>query len=71
MVFKKFHKLRTMHQIVVALFVGFAVVAFWRGIWGLLDLYLFPDNYILSLWASLILGLVILAATHYTIKELT
>lgn len=71
MVFKKFHKLRAMHQIVVAILVGFAVIAFWRGIWGLLDIYLFPNDYKLSLWASLILGLLILAATHYTVKELT
>lgn len=60
-----------MHQILVALLIGFAVIAFWRGIWGLLDIYLFPSDYRLSLWASMILGLLILAGTHYTVKELT
>jgi len=71
MVFKKFHKLKLKSQIIVVLLVGFAVVAFWRGVWGLLDIYLFPQDYHLSLWVSLLLGLLILAATHYTVKELT
>ena len=28
-------------QLLLALFVGFAVVSFWRGVWGLMDEYLF------------------------------
>ncbi len=58
------------HQAIFAVIIAFAVIAFWRGIWGLMDLYLFPDNYELSLWTSLIIGLVILVATHYATKEL-
>ena len=58
-------------QILFALLIAFAVVAFWRGAWGLLDTYLFPNNYMLSLWASVIIGIIILVLTHHTIKELT
>ena len=58
------------HQAIFAIVIAFAVISFWRGVWGLMDVYLFPDNYQLSLWVSLILGLVILMATHYVAKEL-
>lgn len=36
------------------------VVAAWRGIWGLLDLYLFPGNENLSFILSIIIGVGIL-----------
>ncbi len=58
------------HKSIFAVLIGFAVVSFWRGVWGLQDEYLFPQNYILSLWISVILGLFILIATHYVSKEL-
>lgn len=44
----------------LALMLGIAAVAFWRGIWGLADLYFFPSNYNLSLILSAIIGIVIL-----------
>ena len=58
-------------QVVFALLIGFAVVSFWRGVWGLLDIYLLPTNMELSLWISLLMGIVILIWTHYAVKELT
>ena len=70
MVLKKFHKMKTKGQILFALLIGFAVVSFWRGVWELQDIYLFPENHELSLWTSLIIGIVILASTHYVVKEL-
>jgi len=42
------------------IFAAFAIVSFWRGVWGLMDLYLFPGNEILSLSVSVIIGLVVL-----------
>lgn len=38
-----------------------AVVAMWRGLWGLMDIYLWPDNPKKSNWASFIIGFVIIA----------
>ena len=38
-----------------------AVVARWRGLWGLMDLYLWPDNPKRSYWVSFIIGFVIVA----------
>jgi len=63
-------KMRRRHRILFAIVIGFAVIAFWRGVWGLLDLYLFPSNYELSLWVSVIVGILILAVTNYITKEL-
>jgi hypothetical protein len=67
---KKFSQLKTKHQLIFAVLVAFAVVSFWRGVWGLMDELLFPDNYQLSLWTSVFLGLIILVGTGYATKEL-
>ncbi|HLB60534.1 MAG TPA: hypothetical protein VJL83_02925 [Patescibacteria group bacterium] len=52
------------------IFVGTAVVLFWRGAWGLLDLYLFPENPAVSFISSILLGLLILILTHHLVDEL-
>ena len=57
-------------KIMFAILIAFAVILFWRGAWGLMDEYLFPSNYRLSLWTSLFLGLIILILTRHAIKEL-
>ncbi|MCH8328980.1 MAG: hypothetical protein IIB81_01145 [Nanoarchaeota archaeon] len=69
--YKKFKEMGSFKRILFALLIGFAVVAFWRGVWGLLDIYLLPNNLELSLWVSLVISVVILIVTHYTVKELT
>jgi hypothetical protein len=58
-------------KVLFAIIIGFAVVSFWRGAWGIMDNYIFHNNYALSSWVSLGIGIVVLMATHYTIKELT
>jgi hypothetical protein len=68
--FDRISQMESKHQTFFAIVIAFAVVSFWRGIWGLMDIYLLPKNYELSLWASVILGLLILTATHYATKEL-
>lgn len=37
-----------------------AVVLFWRGAWGLMDLYIFPNHELLSYGISMLLGVGIL-----------
>jgi hypothetical protein len=39
-----------------------AVVAMWRGLWGLLDLYLWPNNPKRSYVASFLIGILIIGA---------
>ncbi len=50
--------------------IGLAVVSFWRGAWGLMDLYLFPHDQTLSFTFSLIIGLGALYVSHYIVQEL-
>ena len=69
--YTKFKRMGSFKQILFALLIGFAVISFWRGVWGLLDIYLLPNNQSASFWISIIIGIVILTATHYSVKELT
>lgn len=67
---KRFRKMRAHHKIIFAFLIGFAVISFWRGIWGILDIHLFPGNRELSLWSSVLIGMLILVITNYATKEL-
>lgn len=44
--------------------IAFAIILFWRGIWGLMDLYLFPKNHLMSYIVSIIIGIIILYETE-------
>ncbi|MBN2881415.1 hypothetical protein JXM83_05175 [Candidatus Woesearchaeota archaeon] len=68
--FHRIRKLKPFKQALFTLLIGMSVVAFWRGAWGIMDTYLFPDNYELSSWISIIIGLGILYLTHYWTREL-
>lgn len=59
----------TRHFITVLLTV-IAVVFVWRGIWGLTDHFLFPENELLSYLVSVLVGLVILYIDDKRISEL-
>jgi hypothetical protein len=63
-------KLKPFKQLLFTFCIGLSVVSFWRGAWGIMDNYLFPNNYELSSWVSIIIGLSILYFTHYWTKEL-
>ncbi|HAR99705.1 MAG: hypothetical protein US57_C0003G0011 [Candidatus Moranbacteria bacterium GW2011_GWC2_37_73] len=49
---------------------GIGLIIFWRGIWGIMDLYLFPGNPTLSHSFAITLGLVILYFNDFSISEL-
>lgn len=61
---------RNIKTISYTVLIAFAIVSFWRGVWGLMDVYLFPNNHILSLSISVLIGLVILYSTKHIIGEL-
>ncbi|MFH1224723.1 MAG: hypothetical protein V1676_02875 [Candidatus Diapherotrites archaeon] len=65
-----FAKLQVQHQLIFAVIIGIAMVSFWRGMFGLENLYLFPENPPLSYMVSLIAGFAILIASDYVIKKL-
>lgn len=60
---------RTVKNVLRALVIAFAIVSFWRGVWGLMDVYLFPNNYVLSLWISLLVGIALLFWTENLIRQ--
>ena len=58
------------HTVILSIGIGLSIIAFWRGAWGLMDLYVFPNNPILSYVASLVIGFVILYSTNYLVSGL-
>lgn len=70
--FNLFKKKETFsHHFVTVLLTAIAVVFFWRGIWGLTDTFLFPENATLSYMVSIFVGLVILYVDDKRINELS
>ena len=67
--FKKISQMGGHHQVIFAIIIGVAVISFWRGVWELQGLYLFPTNHELSLWSSVFMGVGILILTQYITKE--
>ena len=66
-------ELKTRYQILFLIVISFAVIAFWRGAWGLLDEFfviLMPNDPRYGYWISFLAGITILAATGYASKEL-
>ena len=57
-------------DVLYTLLIAFAVISFWRGVWGLMDLHLYPSNRTISLILSLIIGIAILYTTENLIKRL-
>jgi len=57
-------------KVFYTLLIAFAIVSFWRGVWGLMDLYLFPSNLILSFSLSVLIGVLILYLTENLVKKL-
>ena len=62
-----YKKKRSFRHISYILLIAFAIVSFWRGVWQLSDLYLFPDNPLLSNLISLTVGVLILYLTKHMI----
>ena len=49
-----------------------AVIMFWRGVWGLMDVYLFPDNLPISYGISLLISLFLfIFVLRHHVKHLT
>jgi len=66
----KWPQLKKHHQFLFSLVIISGMIALWRGIWGLLDLYFFPLNLELSFSLSVVLGVVVIGVTHYTINRI-
>ena len=58
------HFKRDIKEVTHVILTALAIIMFWRGIWGLMDTYLFPDNHVLSYVLSIIIGILILYSTE-------
>ena len=61
---------RTAKNIFYTIIIAFAIISFWRGVWGLMDIYLAPNNPVLSFSLSILIGVLILYATKNLMRNL-
>lgn len=66
----KFAQWKTEHPNANALIILVGIVMIWRGIWNLLDRYLFPNAPFLSCALSIALGAVLLYLDDFSVKNL-
>lgn len=67
---RAFKKLKVEHQKLFALIIAIALIMFWRGVWGLLDVYLLPEAPGMSFLLSGVIGLVILLGCDVLMKSM-
>ncbi len=70
MSFKGYRRFKRKYKFVHILVFATAVILFWRGVWGILDTYLFPDNILLSNLVSIGIAFVVLYLDDFHLKEL-
>jgi hypothetical protein len=63
-------ELKARHPVGNAVIIILAIIMFWRGMWGLLDTYLFPGSPTLSNLVSVLLGVLILYLDDFHINNL-
>lgn len=62
--------LKKLHPSINAIVIVIAIITFWRGVWGLIDLYLFPDSPTFSHLLSIALGALILYLDDFSVNDL-
>lgn len=67
---KWYRKFKKRHRVLHILIVAIAVVMFWRGIWQILDIYLFPGNQFISSAACILIAFLVLYLDDFHLKEL-
>jgi Fuseless len=66
----QFLGLKSRHPVANAIIIVLAIIMFWRGMWRLLDTYLFPDSPTLRHLVSALLGVLILYLDDFHISNL-
>lgn len=64
------NKLKNDHPNANAVVIVLGIIMLWRGVWGLLDQYLFPGSPTLSYMASLGLGILVLYLDDFSLDDL-
>ncbi len=68
---KKFIQLRKSDSNINMILIAIAVVMIWRGVWGILDTFLFPNYPLISYIISLTMGIIILWIDNKKLDELS
>lgn len=63
-------QLKAQHPNANTLVVILAIIMLWRGVWGLLDTYLFPGSPVFSYLVSIALGALILYLDDFRVENL-
>lgn len=66
----RYRKFKRKHKVLHILLVALAVIMFWRGVWGILDMYLFPNHHLVSYILSIVIAFFILYFDDFHLKEL-
>ena len=53
-----------------SLTIGASLIFFWRGAWGLMDMYLFPNQPSISYILSVVLGILIVFLIDHRLDDL-
>ena len=67
---KQFKKFKVSHPNLYSVVIGASIILFWRGIWILADMFLFPNDMLLSATVCLLVGLFILYINDFNLKEI-
>ena len=62
--------LKKTHRNLYSLIIGLAILLYWRGLWGLMDVYLFPNNELISYIVSIVVGLALLFFNDFRLREI-
>lgn len=62
--------LKELHPTINAIIIVCAIIMLWRGIWGLLDEYLFPNSPTFSYLISITFGGLVLYLDGFSLKDL-
>ena len=65
-----FKKIKKNHPNIYSIIIGASIIMFWRGLWGLMDLYVFPCNEMLSYVTTAVIGLLLLFLNDFRLKEI-
>jgi Fuseless len=66
----KMAHLKAQHPNANSIVIIFGIIMLWRGIWGLLDVYLFPGYPLLSYFISIALGALVLYLDDFNLDYL-
>ncbi|MBU0648170.1 hypothetical protein KJ855_03235 [Patescibacteria group bacterium] len=64
------HHFKHKYPVIYSIIIGIGLIMFWRGLWGIMDLYLFPHDELYSYISSAVIGLIILYINDFRLNEL-